>query len=265
MVNNNKPLIIGNWKMNGLVSEATKLTQSLLASMPDKAEIVLCPPFTLLSHLQKIIQNSGLKLGAQDCHEQSKGAFTGSVSAAMLQDVGCEYVLIGHSERRTLHHEVSSLVASKAKAAYEASLKAVICIGETLEQYEAGQTIEIVQQQLQESIPQSAHADNTVIAYEPVWAIGTGLVPTLQQIQEVHQAIQQKIEALFPNSSTPWKILYGGSVKPQNAAEILALPSVNGALVGGASLDNDQFLAIINATHVTNEPIPMNNKATITS
>lgn len=234
-------LAAGNWKMNGLradLEEARTLATSL-ANPP--CGVVLCPPATLIGAMSDALSGSKIMVGGQDCHAQVTGAHTGDISAEMLADSGARYVILGHSERRTDHGETSANVAAKALAAHAAGLVTIICIGETEAQRDAGETIAVVLEQLRASVPESASAADTVIAYEPVWAIGTGRTPTLEQIAEVHDALR----AALPDAAI--SLLYGGSVKPGNAAEIFAIDNVDGALVGGASLKAADFGPIISA------------------
>lgn len=229
-----RKIAAGNWKMNGLKNSLSEISD---LPQPQDVTVLLCPPATLVSAM--VAAGSGIDVGGQDCHAADAGAHTGDVSASMLTDAGASYVILGHSERRTDHGETSEMVAQKAKAAYAAGLVAVICLGETLAQREAGETLAVIATQLKASLPAEANANNTVIAYEPVWAIGTGKVPTLEQIGEVHDALR----ADLPETS----LLYGGSVKASNAAEIFAVANVDGALVGGASLKSADFGPIITA------------------
>lgn len=242
-----KPLIAGNWKMNGVSQTAQELAQGLAAHYANHEnpnfDLLICPPFTLLSTVVDIVKESGVAVGGQDCHVSVNGAHTGDISAEMLADIGCDYVILGHSERRQDHFETSELVADKAAAAHAAGLKTIICVGETEAEREAGKAIDVVHEQLTDSLPSSLSAENTVIAYEPVWAIGTGKSATPDDILEIHQAIRKKL-AQFASDSTEIRILYGGSVKPENADEILKIQDVNGALVGGASLSVADFWAI---------------------
>jgi triosephosphate isomerase len=234
-------LAAGNWKMNGLradLSEARALTAALTAP---SCGVLLCPPATLVAAMADALSGSAVLVGGQDCHAAASGAHTGDISAQMLADSGASYVILGHSERRADHGESSGDVAAKARAAHAAGLIAIICLGETEAERDAGQTLDVVLRQLAESVPEGATAANTVIAYEPVWAIGTGRTPTLEQISEVHDALR----ANLPDSAI--SLLYGGSVKPGNAAEIFAIANVDGALVGGASLKAADFGAIVAA------------------
>ena len=233
-------LIVGNWKMNGLMADSKQRVDALMAAKSAAFNMVLCPPATLINALNWWTKDSALKIGGQDCHAQASGAFTGNISAQMLKDLGCTHVIVGHSERRQYHKETSAEVAAKAKAAHEAGLIAIICIGETDAERTAGRANEVVSEQLAASVPDCATLDNTVIAYEPVWAIGTGKVASSDDIKGIHALIREK-------SVVKAQILYGGSVKGSNAAEILHLPNVDGVLVGGASLKADEFLAIANA------------------
>ena len=239
-------LIAGNWKMNGLgasLAEVEALRAALAEAAP-ACRVALCPPATLVERMARAA-GQGIEVGGQDCRAETHGAFTGDVSAAMLKDAGATLVILGHSERRQGYGETDALVASKAEAAMAAGLSPIICVGETLEQREAGRAVEIVRSQIMGSLPQSLAGRDFAVAYEPVWAIGTGLTPTLEQIEEVHRAVRAAmIERLgLAVAATP--ILYGGSVKPDNAREILAVPEVGGALVGGASLKAADFLGII--------------------
>ena len=241
-----RPLIAGNWKMNGLAAslgEAKRLAGAL-AQTPAQCDVALCPPATLLAQMAWALKGSSVALGGQDCHAQDHGAFTGDIAAAMLADAGASLVILGHSERRTYHGETNADVAAKVEAALRASLKPIICIGETLEQRQAGQTLQVLAAQIAGSVPASLADVAFGVAYEPCWAIGSGLTPTLDQIGEAHAAIR---EALPGKSGRTAPILYGGSVKPDNAGEILKVAQVGGALVGGASLKADDFLAIIRA------------------
>lgn len=237
-----RKIAAGNWKMNGLQS-----TLSELRTLEDKhgdadIAILICPPFTLIS----ACEDTPFDIGGQDCHTAESGAHTGDISAEMLADVGASYVLVGHSERRTDHGETDALIAAKSQAAYDAGLIAVICIGETLAERESGTTLDVIDSQLAGSLPVTADAQTTVIAYEPVWAIGTGKVPTTEQIAEVHAHIRARLNTRFDDGAE-FSLLYGGSVKGSNAAEIFAVPHVNGALVGGASLTAEAFSPIISA------------------
>jgi triosephosphate isomerase len=210
------------------------------------AEVMVCPPATLLSRARDVLAGSAIELGAQDCHALPSGAHTGDISAEMLADAGAKAVIVGHSERRQDHGETDTDVAAKALAAYRARLTAIVCVGETEAERRDGTTLDVVKRQLQGSVPEEARAPNTVIAYEPVWAIGSGLTPTPADVAEVHGFIRGVLRQLLGESeSGAMRILYGGSVKPANAGELLFVPDVNGALVGGASLKAEDFYAII--------------------
>jgi triosephosphate isomerase (TIM) len=241
-----KQLIAGNWKMNLLRADATALAGALAAQarQPHECDLLVCPPFTLLSPVREALVGSAVGLGGQDCHAAASGAFTGSISAEMLRDAGCSHVILGHSERRHGLGESDGDVHAKTLAAWRAGLVAIVCVGETRAEREAGRAVEVVCRQLAGSLPENAGADRLVIAYEPVWAIGTGLTPTLADIADIHAAIRRAI----PDGT---HILYGGSVNPKNAAEILAPPEIDGALVGGASLKAEDFWAIAEAATLT--------------
>jgi triosephosphate isomerase (TIM) len=243
-----KSLIAGNWKMNGLaasLAEAEALAADL-AYQPASCDVLLCPPHTLIHRMHQCLANSSVVVGAQDCHAKASGAHTGDTSVAMLADAGATAVIVGHSERRADHGETSPDIRAKADAVIAHGLTAIVCIGETEAQRDAGQTLTIVLGQLAESMPDGGNASNMVIAYEPVWAIGTGRTPTVADVATVHGAIRAAlIQRLGDGESV--RILYGGSVKPDNAKELLAVPHVNGALVGGASLKAKDFLAVIRA------------------
>lgn len=244
-----KLLIAGNWKMNGLVAEGTNLAKGVAEAVKKagkvECEFLVCPPFTLLSNVKKALRGAKVNLGAQDCHFAEKGAHTGDISPVMLKDIGCQYVILGHSERRTDHYESNELVNKKAQAAHTAGLKTVICVGETLSEREAGKALEVCTKQIIESVPEDSTSSNTVIAYEPVWAIGTGKVPTTKDVEEVHAAIRKTLaKKLGKGNANKMRILYGGSVKPNNAKELLTLEDVDGALIGGASLKVEDFMGI---------------------
>lgn len=242
-------LVAGNWKMNGLgasLGEAEALAKAL-QEQAAACRVALCPPATLLDRMARVLADTAVELGAQDCHAEASGAFTGSVSAAMVSDAGASLVILGHSERRAGFGETDADVAAKVEAALAAGLEPVICIGETLAEREAGQAVEVVSRQVAGSLPSSLAGKAFAVAYEPVWAIGTGLTPTLEQIEEVHAAVRAAMVAKLGEGGRVAPILYGGSVKPSNAAEILAVAEVGGALVGGASLKAEDFLGIIRA------------------
>ncbi len=244
-----RPLIAGNWKMNGLGADGLALAGGIAAKAKDAAlrcDLLVCPPFTLLSVVAKAVAGAPVGVGGQDCHAKASGAHTGDTSAAMLADIGCGYVIVGHSERRSDHGETDAVVKAKAAAAHAAGLIAIVCIGETLAQRDAGQTLAVNRAQLRGSLPEGATAANTVVAYEPVWAIGTGRVASPEQAQEVHAAIRAEIAAMLgQDAGQGMRILYGGSMKPDNARELLALPDVDGGLIGGASLKAEDFWAIV--------------------
>ena len=244
-----KIMIAGNWKMNGLSEEGVNLAKAVAAGVKEMGkpacEFLVCPPATLLYQVKKALRGAKVALGAQDAHFALKGAHTGDISPLMLTDLGCSYVILGHSERRADHFETNELVAQKAKAAHENGLKTIICIGETGEQREAGQAVDVCSAQIMGSVPEDAEASNTVIAYEPVWAIGTGKTPTAEDVEEIHAAVRKVLtKKLGKATANKMRILYGGSVKPNNAKEFLSLPDVDGALIGGASLKAEDFLAI---------------------
>ena len=244
-----RDLIAGNWKMNGLVSslaEARTLAEAL-DRQPPAARIALCPPATLVSRMAEALAGSGVLVGGQDCHAEVTGAFTGDIAAEMLADAGARLVILGHSERRAYHGETDAIVAIKAKAALRAGLEPIVCVGESLEQRQAGDTLALVTRQLRGSVPVELASHAFAVAYEPVWAIGTGLTPTIEQIEEVHLAIRDVLVQTLGEAGEVAPILYGGSVKPSNASEILAAREVGGALVGGASLKAADFLGIIRA------------------
>ena len=241
-----RKLAAGNWKMNGTAADLAEVDALLAAHGAPGVDVLLCPPATLLSRMS---ERAGgvIATGGQDCHANSSGAHTGDTGAAMLADAGASYVIVGHSERRTDHGETDATVAAKAKAAYNAGLIAVICVGETEAQRDAGETLNVISRQLAGSVPDAANRANTVIAYEPVWAIGTGRVPTLDQITEAHDKMRDDLVTRFGDTAKDMRLLYGGSVKPANADEIFAIANVDGALVGGASLKASDFSAIITA------------------
>ncbi|WP_455271845.1 triose-phosphate isomerase [Rhizobium herbae] len=245
-----KPLVAGNWKMNGLrasLDQIKAMAEGVKGSLSEKVETLICPPATLLYVATALCDDSPLLIGAQDCHEKVSGAHTGDISAEMIADCFGTHVIVGHSERRTDHEETDALVRAKAEAAYAADLTAIICIGETGDERKAGQTLDVLKRQLAGSIPDGATAENTVIAYEPVWAIGTGLTPTAGDVEEAHAFQRSELVARFGPAGAKMRILYGGSVKPGNAKELMGVANVDGALIGGASLKADDFLAIYRA------------------
>src|SRR4051794_25582221 len=233
-----RPLIAGNWKMNGLKSSLAEFEAMIAGAgaLAGKADLLVCPPATLIAGFADKALGSKLAVGAQDCHPKASGAHTGDLAAEILADAGASAIIVGHSERRADHGETDALVRQKAEAAWRAGLTAIVCVGETQHQRDAGRTVEICLGQLDGSLPDGATAANLVIAYEPVWAIGTGLTPSTGDIEQVHRFIRDSLAARFKGQGAEMRILYGGSVKPSNAAELMALANVNGALVGGASL-----------------------------
>jgi triosephosphate isomerase len=246
-----QPLIVGNWKMNGVtaaLAEADAVRDALPALGDAAPRVIICPPATLVAALAARAAGSRLGVGAQDCHRAESGAHTGDVSAEMLRDAGATAVIVGHSERRADHGELDRVVRAKAEAAHRAGLLAIVCIGETKGERLSGLAATVAARQLAASLPDGASDTDTVVAYEPVWAIGTGLTPSAQDVADIHAAIRARLEERFGAPGRRMPILYGGSVKPANAAELLGLPNVNGALVGGASLAAQDFLAIIRAS-----------------
>lgn len=240
-----RKLAAGNWKMNGTRAALAELA-AMAGAAEGAAEVLICPPAPLIGAAAEAAK--GIAVGGQDCHAAPSGAHTGDVSAPMLADAGASYVILGHSERRADHGEDDALIREKARAAWDSNLTAVVCVGETLDQREAHNTLDIIGGQLAGSIPDGATAHRLVVAYEPVWAIGTGKVPTMDQIAEVHDFIRARLERRFgAGVGRSTRLLYGGSVKPSNAAEIFAVPNVDGALVGGASLKAADFVPIIDA------------------
>jgi triosephosphate isomerase (TIM) len=242
-----KKLAAGNWKMNGSKAALAEVAALLAAHPAPDCEMLLCPPATLIDNMAAATAGSALKVGGQDCHARPQGAHTGDISAAMLRDAGATHVILGHSERRTDHGETDTLVRAKAEAATAAGLIAIVCIGETEAERDAGRTLAVIGTQMDGSIPTGATAANLVLAYEPVWAIGTGRTPSLSEIAEVHGFIRGRLRGLIGEDAAGVRLLYGGSVKPSNATEIFAVPHVDGALVGGASLKAADFGAIVAA------------------
>jgi triosephosphate isomerase len=243
------PLIAGNWKMNGLtaaLSEAQALAVAL-KDQPAGGRVALCPPATLIAQMASVLEGTSVELGGQDCRAEASGAFTGDIAAEMLADAGAGLVILGHSERRSGYGETDAEVCAKVQAAIRAGLEPIVCVGETLEERRAGRAVEVVQGQVTHSLPDDLHDKAFSVAYEPIWAIGSGLTPSLAEIAEVHQAIRETLTARYGEAGASVAILYGGSVKPANAAEILAVQDVGGALVGGASLKAADFLGIIRA------------------
>ncbi|SEM01539.1 triosephosphate isomerase [Roseovarius tolerans] len=243
-----RKLAAGNWKMNGTNASLGELQTLTTAHHNPRVDILICPPATLIVQAAALTADSPLMIGGQDCHSAPSGAHTGDISAPMLADAGATAVLLGHSERRENHNETSDLVAAKALAAWSVGLTAVICLGETLAQREAAQTLDVIATQLDTSLPDGATGTNIVIAYEPVWAIGTGLTPSTAQIAEVHDFLRARLKDLLGEpEANAIRLLYGGSVKPANADELFATSNVDGALVGGASLKSADFSPIISA------------------
>ncbi len=246
-----RKLIAGNWKMNGSQAFSRSLVQDLLDGSPGAeptCELLVCPPACLLETVGGLVAGTPIALGGQDCHDAESGAHTGDISAAMLSDAGCAYVILGHSERRQDHGEADALVRAKASAALAAGLTPIVCVGETLEERDAGRTVAVVEAQLAGSLPDLGSGQALVIAYEPVWAIGSGRTPGTSEVGEVHAAIRRWLEArLGGETAAAVRILYGGSMKPGNAAKLLAVPDVDGGLIGGASLKAEDFLAIARA------------------
>lgn len=251
MTPNIRPLVAGNWKMNGqrdalgTINEIAKVSESQELG---KIDMLLCPPATLLYVATTLCEDVPLQIGGQDCHANQSGAHTGDISAQMIADCLGTQVIVGHSERRTDHKETDSMVRAKAQASIDSGLIAIVCIGETEEQRKSGKTLDVLKTQLEGSVTGNAKASNTVIAYEPVWAIGTGLVPSNDDIKQAHAFIRNEMVERFKGEGEKMRLLYGGSVKPSNAAELMAIANVDGALVGGASLKSDDFLSICKAT-----------------
>jgi triosephosphate isomerase len=241
------PLIAGNWKMNGLASSIAEAGAVAAGLGQTRARVAICPPAVLIHRMSEALAGAKVQIGGQDVHWDDAGAFTGDVSAEMLADAGASLVILGHSERRDAYRESDELVARKVRAALRHGLEPIVCVGETLEQRKAGEALAVVTGQVRGSLPAELEGKAFSVAYEPVWAIGTGLTPTIAEIEEVHAAIRQTLVDLFGRAGAGVPILYGGSVKPANAAEILHAREVGGALVGGASLKAEDFLAIIRA------------------
>jgi triosephosphate isomerase (TIM) len=242
-------LIAGNWKMNCLQADGVALAMDLAGRLKSVAQapfdMVICPPSVLIPPVVKAVAGSGVGVGGQDCHMAEKGAHTGDTSAWMLKEAGCTHAIVGHSERRTNHHETDDIVKSKAEAALAAGLTAIVCIGETLEQRDAGKTLEVNRSQVHGSMPAGATAANTVIAYEPVWAIGTGRTATPEQAQEVHAMIRKELAAILGDADAQaMRVLYGGSMNAKNAAELLRQEDIDGGLIGGAALKADDFWTV---------------------
>jgi triosephosphate isomerase len=245
-----RPLIAGNWKMNGLKADALALATGIADGVKQAGwndrEVLICPPATLVMAVAEAVKGSGVLVGGEDCHAKASGAHTGDISAEMLRDAGASHVIVGHSERRTDHGETDAVVRAKAEAAWRAGLLPIVCIGETLAEREAGKELSVLATQLKGSVPSGATAAKLVVAYEPVWAIGTGKTPTTAEVAAAHAHIRDILGGLMSDAAAV-RLLYGGSVKGSNAAELLAAGDVDGALVGGASLKADEFLAIAKA------------------
>jgi triosephosphate isomerase (TIM) len=241
-----RALIAGNWKMNGLKRAGGDLSRIIAgaSALATTTDLLVCPPATLIAEFAALARGTRVAIGAQDCHAEPAGAFTGDISAEMLKDAGASAVIVGHSERRIYHKESDADVRAKALAARRAGLCAIVCVGETRTEREHGHALAVVQTQLDGSIPEGATADDLVVAYEPVWAIGSGLTPTPADVVEMHGSIRRLLRSRFAEEGLGMRILYGGSVKPSNAKELLGIADVDGALVGGASLKADEFLAI---------------------
>ncbi|GJE39407.1 triose-phosphate isomerase [Methylobacterium persicinum] len=242
-----RPLVAGNWKMNGTrssIAVVEQIRENLSPDLAARIDVLICPPSTLIGSCVAATYGSSIAIGGQNLHARTSGAFTGSISAEMLADLGAKYVIVGHSERRAYHHETDDGVHAKALGARRAGLCGIICVGETIEEREQGRALDIVRAQLAIGLPKGATAADTVIAYEPVWAIGSGRTPTPRDIAEVHASLREMLDKLAGDEARKIRILYGGSVKPSNAREILSLDNVDGALVGGASLVAEDFLGI---------------------
>jgi triosephosphate isomerase len=245
-----RPLVAGNWKMNGTsasLGEIGAIARGFMSGLDAETDAALCVPATLLARAAELLSASPVRAGGQDCHAKASGAHTGDISAEMLKDAGAGLVIVGHSERRTDHGESDAIVLAKAEAAWRAGLTAIICIGETEAERRGGTTLDVLARQIDGSVPAGATAANAVVAYEPVWAIGTGLTPSAADVAEAHLHIRQRLEARLGDEARRMRILYGGSVKPSNAVELLGIANVDGALVGGASLKAADFLGIAEA------------------
>lgn len=245
-----RQIVIGNWKMHGLKesqSELDALTREMAVGVPPSCEVMVCPPATLIAAFADRAENGGALIGAQDCHTETCGAFTGDISAEMLADAGAVAVIVGHSERRMRHGESDELVHAKAEAAHRAGLTAIVCVGESETERNSDQTAPVLEKQCRGSVPPGAGAENTIIAYEPIWAIGTGRTPDAAEIAEAHGVIRRQVAQQLDVAARGLRVIYGGSVKPDNAAALLATEGVDGALVGGASLHWRDFFAIVSA------------------
>jgi len=239
-----RPLVAGNWKMNGLAASAGELPKIIAGMDGIAADLMICPPATLIAQCIWTSKHSKLLIGGQDCHAEPAGAHTGDIAAEMLKDAGAVAVIVGHSERRADHHETDADVCAKTIAAHRAGLTAIVCVGEQGAEHKAGKTLAVVGSQLEGSLPKGATTANLVVAYEPIWAIGTGRTPTVADVAQVHAFIRKHLSERYGAAGDGMRILYGGSVKPSNAKELLGVSNVNGALVGGASLKAEEFLAI---------------------
>lgn len=243
--------IVGNWKMNGTMADAQKLARAFLNRMQEATRplphIIVCPSYPYLTPIIEILKNSAIEVGAQDCHPEKCGAYTGDVSVTQIADVGCKYVIVGHSERRRHHHENPTLIRQKVQSAIRAGLRPILCIGESREEREAGKALHIISTQLKSDLPEDFTPHDLLIAYEPLWAIGTGLTPTLEEVEEVMGLMKHEL-SLHRTGGAITPVLYGGSVTSYNAPDLLNLPHVDGLLVGGASLKLDEFWNIINAS-----------------
>ncbi|WP_454849509.1 triose-phosphate isomerase [Rhizobium binxianense] len=245
-----RPLVAGNWKMNGTrasLDQIKAMAEGVNIPLAEKVETLICPPSTLLYVATALCTDSPLAVGAQDCHQNPAGAHTGDISAEMIADCFGTHVIVGHSERRTDHAETDHLVRAKAEAAYAVDLTAIICVGETADERDAYQTLDVLKRQIFGSVPTTATAANTVIAYEPIWAIGTGVTPTAEDVEVAHAFMRAELVMRFGDEGKRMRILYGGSVKPGNATELMGVDNVDGALIGGASLKAADFLAIYRA------------------
>ena len=241
-----RPLVAGNWKMHGSAASAAELDKIIAGAglLPDNLDVMVCPPAIFIPGFAARARGTRVAIGAQDCHAEKSGAFTGDIAAEMMAEAGAGAIIVGHSERRTYHLETDAQVRAKAVAAWRAGVTAIVCVGETKDERQGGRALEVVGRQLDGSIPDGAGAANLVVAYEPVWAIGTGLTPTAADVAEVHAFIRARLATRFGALAAGVRILYGGSVKPSNARELMHLANVDGALIGGASLKADDFLAI---------------------
>jgi triosephosphate isomerase len=242
-----QPLVAGNWKMNGMLADLAEIEamrDAVEAGGAGRAEVLICPPATLIVAAAKLVQGSRLKIGGQSCRSEISGAYTGDISAAMLKDAGASYVILGHSERRAGYGETNAAVRARATSALDLGLSAIICVGETKTERDAGRATAVVGRQLLGSMPANPDPSRLIVAYEPVWAIGTGVTPTSADVAAMHRFIRGEVERLVPTGGAAIRLLYGGSVRPRNAADLMAIADVDGGLIGGASLDVDDFMAI---------------------